>query len=211
MKAVCVCNGSISDYDVIKKYILVSDYIISVDGGAGHLRKMGINPNILIGDFDSANLKDIDFYINKGIKVLQFPVEKDMTDSELAIEMAAELGAEELVFVGALGTRIDHSFANIMLLKRMMDMGLKGSIVDEHNEIYMFNSNFSMNKKEGRKLSLIPITEKVTGVSTSGLKYPLNNATMVLGTSWGISNEFEEEVASVSIESGILLACLSRD
>ncbi len=211
MKAVCVCNGSISDYDVIKKYILVSDYIISVDGGAGHLRKMGINPNILIGDFDSANLKDIDFYINKGIKVLQFPVEKDMTDSELAIEMASELGAEELVFVGALGTRIDHSFANIMLLKRMMDMGLKGSIVDEHNEIYMFNSNFSINKKEGRKLSLIPITEKVTGVSTNGLKYPLNNATMVLGTSWGISNEFEEEVASVSIESGILLACLSRD
>ncbi len=211
MKAVCVCNGSINDYDVIKKYIRVSNYIISVDGGAGHLRKMGIDPDILIGDFDSANSKDIDYYINKGIKVLQFPVEKDMTDSELAIEMASELGAEELVFLGALGTRIDHSFANIMLLKRMMDMGLKGSIVDEYNEIYMFNSNFSINKKEGRKLSLIPITEKVTGVSTSGLKYPLNNATMVLGTSWGISNEFEKEVALVSIESGILLACLSRD
>ncbi len=211
MKAVCVCNGSISDYDLIKKYIQESDYIISVDGGAGHLRKIGINPDILIGDFDSANSQDLDYYINKGINVSKFPVEKDMTDSELAIEKVLELGATEVVFLGALGTRIDHSFANIMLLKKMLDIGLRGSIADEHNELYMFDSNFSISKKEGRKLSLIPITETVTGVSTRGLKYPLVNATMVLGTSWGISNEFEEEVAFVSIDSGILLACLSRD
>lgn len=211
MKAVCVCNGSISDYDLIKKYIQESDYIISVDGGAGHLRKMGINPDILIGDFDSANSQDLDYYVSKGINVSKFPVEKDMTDSELAIEKVLELGATEVVFLGALGTRIDHSFANIMLLKKMLDIGLRGSIADEHNELYMFDSNFSISKKEGRKLSLIPITEKVTGVSTRGLKYPLVNATMVLGTSWGISNEFEEEVAFVSIDSGILLACLSRD
>lgn len=211
MKAVCVCNGSISDYEIIKKYIQESDYIISVDGGAGHLRKMGINPDILIGDFDSANSRDLDYYVSKGINVSKFPVEKDMTDSELAIEKVLELGATEVVFLGALGTRIDHSFANIMLLKKMLDIGLRGSIADEHNELYMFDSNFSIGKKEGRKLSLIPITEKVTGVSTRGLKYPLVNATMVLGTSWGISNEFEEEVAFVSIDSGILLACLSRD
>ncbi len=211
MKAVCVCNGSISDYDLIKKYIQESDYIISVDGGAGHLRKMGINPDVLIGDFDSANSQDLDYYVSKGINVSKFPVEKDMTDSELAIEKVLELGATEVVFLGALGTRIDHSFANIMLLKKMLDIGLRGSIADEHNELYMFDSNFSISKKEGRKLSLIPITEKVTGVSTRGLKYPLVNATMVLGTSWGISNEFEEEVAFVSIDSGILLACLSRD
>lgn len=211
MKAVCVCNGSIGDYDLIKKYIQESDYIISVDGGAGHLRKMGINPDILIGDFDSANSQDLDYYVSKGINVSRFPVEKDMTDSELAIEKVLELGATEVVFLGALGTRIDHSFANIMLLKKMLDIGLRGSIADEHNELYMFDSNFSISKKEGRKLSLIPITEKVTGVSTRGLKYPLVNATMVLGTSWGISNEFEEEVAFVSIDSGILLACLSRD
>lgn len=211
MKAVCVCNGSISDYELIKKYIQESDYIISVDGGAGHLRKMGINPDILIGDFDSANSRDLDYYVNKGINVSKFPVEKDMTDSELAIEKVLELGATEVVFLGALGTRIDHSFANIMLLKKMLDIGLRGSIADEHNELYMFDSNFSISKKEGRKLSLIPITEKVTGVSTRGLKYPLVNATMVLGTSWGISNDFEEEVAFVSIDSGILLACLSRD
>ncbi len=134
-----------------------------------------------------------------------------MTDSELAIEKALELGAHEVVLIGALGTRIDHSFANIMLLKKMLDIGLRGSIVDENNEIYMFNSSFCLSKKEGRKLSLIPITEKVTEVSTSGLKYPLVNATMTLGTSWGISNEFEEETAKITIGSGILLACLSSD
>lgn len=211
MKVVCVCNGSISDYDKMKKYIGVSDYIISVDGGAGHLRKMGIDPDILIGDFDSADSQDLKYFIDKGLEVSRFPVEKDMTDSELAIEKAVELGADELLFLGALGTRIDHSLANILLLKKMLAMGLRGCIADEHNEIYMFNSSFNLKRKEGYKLSLIPVTEKVTGVSTRGLKYVLENATMVLGTSWGISNEFEDETATVNIESGTLIACLSCD
>jgi thiamine pyrophosphokinase len=211
MKAVCVCNGSAENYEELKKYIDASDYIISVDGGAGHLRRMGIDPNIMIGDFDSANLQDLQYFIDKGIEISKFPAEKDMTDSELAIEKALELGADELVFLGALGSRIDHSLSNILLLKRMLDIGLKGSIVNENNEIYMFNSSFCLSKKEGYKLSLIPITEKVSGVFTKGLKYVLKDATMLLGTSWGISNEFVDDIATVTIGSGILLVCLSRD
>ncbi|HEX2925963.1 MAG TPA: thiamine diphosphokinase [Ruminiclostridium sp.] len=211
MKAVCVCNGSIYDHDTLKSYINDSDYIISVDGGSGHLRRMEILPDILIGDFDSANKEDVQYFIDKGIEISKFPVEKDMTDSELAIEKALELGADEVVFLGALGTRMDHSLANVFLLKKMLDVGLKGCIIDEHNEIYMFDSSFSLKRKRGYKLSLIPITEMVTGVSTKGLKYVLKDATMAIGTSWGISNEFMDETASVTISSGILLVCLSKD
>jgi len=211
MKVVLVCNGSISDYDCIKKFISPSDYIISVDGGARHLREMGILPNILIGDFDSANSADLEFFINQGIEVYKFPLEKDMTDSELAIEKALEMGADELQFIGAIGSRVDHSFANILLLKKLLDIGVKACIIDENNQIYMFNTTFTIPKHDGYKLSLIPVSEKVTGVSTRGLKYKLNDATMLLGTSWGVSNEFLEDNATVTIEEGILLVCVSRD
>lgn len=211
MRAVLVCNGSIDNYDNIKEYIQQSDYIISVDGGARHLRRMGISPNILIGDFDSAASEDLQFFINKSIEVYQFPIEKDMTDSELAIEKAIEIGADELVFIGALGSRIDHSLANILLLKKILDMGVKACIINENNELHMYNNTFSIAKKRGYKLSLIPISEKVIGVSTKGLKYKLNDATMTFGTTWGVSNEFEEEVALVTIKEGILLVCVSRD
>ncbi len=211
MKAVLVCNGSISDYNSLKKYIAPTDYVISVDGGAGHLRKMRIMPNILIGDFDSANSEDLKFFVDKGIETYQFPIEKDMTDSELAIEKALETGADELLLVGAVGSRVDHSLANILLLKKLLDIGVKASIVDENNQIYMFKNSFSLQKKDGYKLSLIPISEKVTGVTTTGLKYKLNDATMFLGTSWGVSNEFVEDTVTVTINEGILLVCVSKD
>lgn len=211
MKAVIVCNGAVNDYSYIKQFIVNADYIISVDGGAGHLRRMNIAPHVLLGDFDSANKDDLQYFIDQGIEVYRFPVEKDMTDSELAVEIALEKGADELVFIGAVGTRLDHSVANIMMLKKFMDIGVKASIIDEYNHIYMFNRSFSISKVDGYKLSLVPVSEKVTGVSTSGLKYPLNNATMLLGTSWGISNEFLEDTAAVTVGDGILLVCLSRD
>lgn len=211
MKAVIVCNGSVKNYNFIKTFFDSSDYIISVDGGAGHLRELGIKPDVLLGDFDSANKGDIEYFKNQGIKAERFPVEKDMTDSELAIEKALERGADEIVFIGAVGSRLDHSMANILLLKKLVDKKVKACIVDENNIIYMFNGPFSIQRVWDYKLSLIPVTDKVTGVTTKGLKYPLNNATMNLGTSWGVSNEFYGDIAEVSIDEGILLVCLSRD
>lgn len=211
MKAVIVCNGSIRDYEVIKTLFEGAQFIIAVDGGAGHLKKLGVTPDILLGDFDSADKEDIKFFVEKGVPAERFPAEKDMTDSELAIERALEIGADEIVLVGAVGTRFDHSMSNIFLLKKLMDKHIRACIADEFNRIYMFDKSFELEKLEGYKLSLIPVSERVTGVTTKGLKYPLVSATMPLGTSWGVSNEFIEGKAWVTIGEGILLVCLSRD
>ncbi len=211
MRAVLVCNGSISDYNIIKNHIKSDDYIISVDGGARHLRTMGVIPNILIGDFDSASSYDLQYFVELGINNYKFPAEKDMTDTELAIEKAVDMGADELLFIGAMGSRMDHSLANVLLLKKCMDIGLKACIVDENNRIYITNSTITIKNQEGYKLSLIPVSERVTGVTTYGLRYRLDNATMHLATSWGVSNEFLEDEVTVTIDEGILLVCVSRD
>jgi thiamine pyrophosphokinase len=211
MRAVLVCNGSISDYNKIKNHINSDDYIISVDGGARHLRTMGVVPNILIGDFDSATSYDLQYFVDLGVENYKFPAEKDMTDSELAIERAVEMGSDELLFIGAMGSRMDHSLANVFLLKKCMDIGIKACVVDENNRIYIVNSTITIKKQEGYKLSLIPVSERVNGVTTYGLKYRLDNATMLLGTSWGVSNEFLDDEVTVTIDEGILLVCVSRD
>ena len=211
MKAAIVCSGNINDYNAIKEYISSADYIISVDGGARHLRNMNIVPDLMVGDFDSVNMDDFDYYRELGVPVDRYPSEKDMTDSELAIERAIEKGASELVLLGALGSIIDHSIAHVLMLKQYLDRGITVCIADEKNELYMSTQTVTFNSRKNKKLSIIPISETVTGVSTEGLKYPLDNATMKLGTTWGVSNEFINAKATVSIGEGIVLICLSQD
>jgi thiamine pyrophosphokinase len=96
-------------------------------------------------------------------------------------------------------------------LKKLLDVGIKGKIIDEHNEIVLINDSISLEREEGVRLSLVPLTEKVTGVTTKGLRYPLENATMEISSTLGVSNEFKEDTATVSITGGLLLVIKSRD
>lgn len=211
MKAVIFGNGIIEDYSYYADYIKDADYIICADGGAYHAKRLGLKPDVLLGDFDSLGRDDFSYFVNMGIEVLKFPVQKDMTDTELAIEHAAEKGCDAVVLIGALGSRADHSLANIMLLKKMLDMGIKGMIVDENNEIMLINDRIVLEENGFSNVSLIPITEKVEGVTTSGLYYPLDGATINMGSTWGISNKFVSGRAEVSITKGLMLVVKSRD
>jgi thiamine pyrophosphokinase len=209
--AVIVCSGSISDYTYYGKYFDMSEYIICVDGGAAHLRKFGIKPDVLLGDFDSINKADYEYFKDNGVEILQFPSEKDMTDTELAVALAISKGYKTLVFIGALGTRYDHSISNIFTLRQLLDKGINGVIVNEKNEITLIRDNIKIDKEEGFKVSLLPLSETVEGVTTKGLYYPLLDAVLEMGSAWGVSNEFTSDVAEISISKGLLLVLKSRD
>ncbi len=211
MKAVIFSSGRIENYSYYVDYIKDADYIICADGGAYHAKKLGLKPDVLLGDFDSVRRDDFSYFVNMGIEVLKFPVKKDMTDTELAVEHAVEKGCDVIILVGALGSRADHSIANVMLLKKMLDMGVKGMIVDESNEIMLINDRIILEGDCYTNVSLIPITEKVEGVTTSGLYYPLHGATINMGSTWGISNKFVSNRAEVSITKGLMLVVKSRD
>lgn len=211
MKAVIVCGGSISDYQYLHRYFANAGLIISVDGGARHLRNFEVIPDMLIGDFDSISDEDYNMFVDKDVEIIGFPIEKDMTDSELAIELAVKKGCKDITLLGATGTRLDHTLANVFLLKKMLDKGVGGKLVDEYNEIELIDKYIPLEKAEGIKVSLLPVFGKVTGVTTEGLYYPLSNATLEPGTTWGISNEFLEEKASVKIKEGLLLIIKSKD
>ena len=137
-----------------------------------------------------------------------FPV-KDMTDTQEAIDTAISRGATEITILGALGGRIDHALANLHLLKYSADKGIFAEIADVDSYICLVGKEKTISKREGFCLSLIPLTD-CTGVSISGVYYPLENGDMPVGNPYGISNEFTEDEAQISIKSGDLLLMLCK-
>jgi thiamine pyrophosphokinase len=211
MLGVIICNGEIRDYGYYKKYLNRAEIIICADGGAVHARRFDIKPHVLLGDFDSISKEDFDYFKNIGVKIEKFPVEKDQTDTEIAVDYAIGKGCKSIIILGGIGYRLDHSLSNIFLLKKMLDRGVSGKIVDEYNEIILISDRIKLQKEENLKITLLALGEKVEGVTTRGLSYPLDDATLEQGSTWGVSNEFADEFAEVLIKNGLLLVIKSSD
>ncbi len=216
--AVVVCSGEIKDYSKYGGYFDDADFVICADGGAVHLRKFGIVPDILLGDFDSISSEDLDFYStaistknNTRTEIIKHPVEKDKTDSEIAVLLAAEKGYNPIYLIGATGNRLDHTLANIFLTVKMLEQGVVCSIVDEHNELVTIDNSITLKRDGYSKVSIIPITGKITGVTTEGLYYKLYGAAIEFGSTLGISNELVSEKPRISIDSGMAIIIKSRD
>lgn len=211
MHIVIVTNGEIENIRTLDKHIFESDFVICVDGATRYLKEIDMVPNLLVGDLDSISLDDMEWVKSKGVKLRKFPKEKDKTDTELAIDFALEHSPTMITLIGAIGSRVDHSMGNIFLLKKILDENILGRIVGENLEIYLTEDNLSIEGELGDILSLIPLSKSVEGVTIDGLIYPLNDAELSLGSTWGISNEFERPIANISIKKGLLLVIKSRE
>ena len=147
MRAVIIGNGDIKDYQYIKSKINDNDFIICADGGYNHAEKMGIVPDVLIGDFDSAK------NFEKVKDRIEYPKRKDFTDGELAVAYAVDNGYEDIVLIAMTGDRFDHSIADILLLEKCKN----GVLIDDNNEIYLLKDKLSLNGKTGQTLSILSL------------------------------------------------------
>lgn len=210
MKAAVICNGNINSYESAKVWIERADIVISCDGGLRHCDAMGIRPNLMAGDFDSAEGRLLSEYEEKGIEIIRVPAEKDFTDCELGIREAVRRGADDITLLGCIGTRLDHTLANCHLLMIPLKEGVKARLVDEHNIIYMTDSKISLKVEQGQTISLIPLTGAAKGIYTKGLYYSLEDGSLYAGSSCGVSNVAVEEDVEISLKEGILLVMLTR-
>ena len=139
--------------------------------------------------------------------------EKDDTDTELAIKRALAMGASHIVLLGATGGRLDHLLGNIHLLFPCLQRGVQASIVDPGNKLYLIDGEHHFKKKDvwGTYVSFLPLTEEVRGITLRGFKYPLTDRDISIGTSLCISNELEDEEASITFREGVLVVVESRD
>jgi thiamine pyrophosphokinase len=166
---------------------------------------MDICPNIILGDLDSSHKEVIEFYKKKNVPIKIFPPEKDKTDTQIALEYAIDQGMSQIFIVGALGSRMDHSLANVHLLHFALKKGVDAWIINENNRICLIDKQIDLYKKNGEIVSLLPFTSEVTGVNTQGLYYPLKDGIFKIGEPYGVSNQIINTQGSVSIKSGILI------
>ncbi len=187
--------------------------IIAADHGLVVVDKLGISPDYIVGDFDSVPETLLKRYRESLTPIETFPREKDKTDTQIAIEAALFHKATNIVLVGATGSRLDHTMANIHLLLLPLQMDINACIMDEYNKIYLKRKSFRIvkQKQHGNYVSLLPFTEEVNGLTLSGFHYPLNQIRLTAGSSLGISNEIIEEVAEVEFINGTLLVIESMD
>jgi thiamine pyrophosphokinase len=160
---------------------------------------------------DSIHPDTRSFFEKKGIPLIFHPSRKNQTDTELCIEFAIEKGVTTITLLGVTGHRLDHTLANIFLLRKLSARKIRSRIIDANNEIYLVTDHLQLTGNKNDLLSVLPISETVTGVTLTGLEYPLENATISLGSSLGISNYFKETQVTISISTGILLVTKSKD
>ena len=211
MRVLIIGNGNIANTRIIQNILKPDDVILCCDGGSKYLFEEGIIPHYIIGDLDSSIPQIIQFFETKDVIFKKFNRKKDETDMELCIDFAISLGASQIIILGGIGTRLDHTLTNINLLIKAENSNVKATIIDDNNEINIISSSIQINGKKGDLISLIPISTTVNGINTTGLEYPLTNATMTIGKSLGVSNVLEDIKANISIKDGYLLVIKSKD
>lgn len=210
-----ISGGSIQDAfacDILGKQN--PECIIAADSGMEFLYRNQLKPDIIVGDFDSVRTEVLDYFReNPDIRLQELNPIKDDTDTESAIRLAIEMGAEQITLLGATGSRIDHVLGNIELLGIGLMAGIPITLLDEHNRIQMIDKSITIKKAEqfGNYVSLIPYTEKVEHLYLNGFKYPLSDYCLKGFKSIGVSNEITAETAEIIFDGGILIVIESRD
>lgn len=214
MTALIIGNGS----DIEKSCIedIKIDYVICADGGLEKAEKLGLSPNIILGDFDSVEPGILQKYKKLNIETETYPSEKDYTDMELAVEYAVKKEFKHIILVGASGTRLDHTVANIQLLEKYHHMGINIEIIDNNNHIGIISGKADIKVKYEKNhfVSLVPVTETIEGLTLEGFKYPLDNVKVKRGSSLLISNEITKDTkceGRVILKKGTALIFISKD
>jgi len=220
-KAVIFLNGNLGSLDFAKKLVDEGTYLIGCDGGTDRIYELGLTPNAVVGDFDSAakipekikNLKPIENgseQIVEGITYRKYTTDKDFLDTELAIDFAVEKGFKGISIVNTLGDETDHMLGTVFLIGKQIYADLNIKIVQSNQEIFIISDQAEIQGKPGQKISLIPIFGEVEVQSSSGLKYDPAKYEMAMPTNFGISNEFTANTAKIKITTGKFLAVIHK-
>ena len=206
MKAVVIAAGELDSADAA--HLDAAELTVAADGGAESLDRIGRRPQLLIGDLDSVDPALVERLEQAGTRVERHPVDKEASDTELAVEAAFAAGATEVVLLGATGgERLDHELANLLLLADGAFAGRRLSALRGPARVSALHGG-ERRELEGRPgdlVTLLPVGGDAAGVTTEGLKWPLADATLGMGRSRGLSNEVVSAPASVGLETGVLL------
>ena len=184
--------------------ITADDLLIAADGGFAHLQQLGLQPDGVLGDFDSLG------YVPEDAKI--FPVEKDDTDAMLAVRHGLKLGYKRFLLYGSLdGPRLDHTVANFQTLQFLADSGAEGWLIGTtYLATVVKNGSIRFGADATGIISVFCIGKDAKGVNIKGLYYPLEDGTLTAGFPLGVSNHFTGQKAEISVKDGSLLILFDR-
>lgn len=176
------------------------DLLIAADGGLPAVERMGLVPQLVIGDFDSLG------HAPNHPNTIILPTEKDDTDMAAAIKLGLERGYRRFALYGGTGGRLAHTLANLQLLDGLAQQGFRGFLVGDGTvATALCGGTLTFPTHMSGYLSLFCHSGQASGVTLTGLKYSLSNATLTGSTPLGVSNEFTGQPARVTVENGVLL------
>lgn len=206
MRCAIVLSGRVRDDQAAARLLRSSDRIDCADGGARHLRRLGILPHSLTGDLDSIDPDDLTWLEQNRVPLTRFPVEKDETDSELVLQrlldqLTGPPESHEIILLGALGSRPDHVLANQLMAARLAESGWRLRLTDGRSDLYTLTGGQCLqldirpaaDHSAAPAVSVIPVTRTISGLSYWGLYYPLHDASLQRGTTRGVSNQIDPD------------------
>lgn len=215
MRTVIIANGDPPSERELSRWLHADDLLICADGGARVALQHQRRPNHVIGDFDSLSPEAQSALRAGGTQLHRHPPAKDETDLELALSFAVGLAPEnEIVILGAMGGRIDHALANMLLLAMPVLRGVRVSIVRAAERIMLIDArqspaSLTLEGASGDTVSLLPFGGDAHGIRTEGLRYALKDEALFVGPARGVSNVLANAPARVHLSSGMLLCIVT--
>ena len=210
-----ISGGTIDDKFVLQMLNEIqAEYVIGVDRGLEFLYRNQVMPTHIVGDFDSVKAELVEYYEEQTkVPIRKFRPEKDASDTEIALRLAIELGAENVWILGGTGSRLDHVMANIQILKIAHDLGIKAYLQDANNRICLAEKEITLYKENcfGDYFSIFPFGGIVEDISIEGAKYPLSHYRLCPNSSMCVSNEMQEEKVKITFPEGTIILMETRD
>ena len=204
-RCVIVGGADINNYDYVRSRLCADDYIVFCDSGLKHLDALQVRPGLIVGDFDSHDNPNLD------VETIVLPCEKDDTDTVFAVKEAIRRGYEDVLLIGVVGARLDHTLGNVYILEYLDNLGKKGFIIDDYSEMELVSRQTAYIDDSFRFFSLLNITGIAKGITVKNAKYPLKDAEITCGYQYGVSNEVLPGMrAEVTVKEGKLLLIKDR-
>ena len=207
MRAFIYAGGAVRT-EYITEHPKADDLCIAADSGYHTAKALGERMDLLLGDFDSIG----DIPHDGGFEIQQVPAEKDYTDTQLAVEIAIDRGADDIVIIGGLTGRLDHTLSTLAILEELHARGLHGYITDGQSRAHYMKSSSTLIARSAYKyLSILAADEVIKGLDIEGCKYPLKRATLRRRHQFAVSNEITGNVAFIAVKKGGVYIIESRD
>lgn len=198
MRAYIYVGGAICA-DRITERPKENDLVLAADSGYANAVALGVAPSVVLGDFDSLDKRTLP----KEVEIHTVPAEKDFTDTQMAVDLALARGCDDLVIIGGLSGRLDHTLSNLAILEEMHEKRVHAVLADGYNRVrFLHSGSILVARSAYRYLSILAADPVVKGVDAEGVKYPLKNAKLSRLNQYAVSNEITRNCALISVKKG---------